>query len=106
MMMATMIRQPQQIRGKAARPTTLRWGGGLIPQKPDLAAMLDNTAAEIERDTEQIKQQIENPILPVADFKNADGTSNPELNSAFDKRFSSETQSAILNATRNVSERN
>jgi len=66
--------------------------------------MLDNTAAEIERDTEQIKQQIENPM--VADFKNTDSTSNPELNSAFDKRFSSETQSAILNATRSVSERN
>ena len=78
--------------------------GGLTPPKPDLAAMLDNTAAEIERDTEQIKQQIENPM--VADFKNTDGTSNPELNSAFDKRFSSETQSAILNATRSVSERN
>ena len=79
-------------------------GGGPTPPKPDLAAMLDNTAAEIERDTEQIKQQIENPM--VADFKNTDGTSNPELNSAFDKRFSSETQSAILNATRSVSERN
>lgn len=78
-------------------------GGGLTPPKPDLAAMLDNTATEIERDTEQIKQQIENPM--VADFKNTDGTSNIELNSAFDKRFSSETQSAILNATRSVSER-
>ena len=101
-----MIRKPQQIRGKATRlrATHPQMVGGLTPPKPDLAAMLDNTAAEIERDTEQIKQQIENPM--VADFKNTDGTSNPELNSAFDKRFSSETQSAILNATRSVSERN
>ena len=93
MMMATMIRKPQQIRGKAtrARATHPQMGGPTSP-KPDLSAMLDNTAAEIERD--------------VADFKNTDGTSNPELNSAFDKRFSSETQSAILNATRSVSERN
>ena len=92
-MMATMIRKPQQIRGKAtrARATHPQMGGPTSP-KPDLSAMLDNTAAEIERD--------------VADFKNTDGTSNPELNSAFDKRFSSETQSAILNATRSVSERN
>lgn len=91
--MATMIRKPQQIRGKAtrARATHPQMGGPTSP-KPDLSAMLDNTAAEIERD--------------VADFKNTDGTSNPELNSAFDKRFSSETQSAILNATRSVSERN
>ena len=88
-----MIRKPQQIRGKAtrARATHPQMGGPTSP-KPDLSAMLDNTAAEIERD--------------VADFKNTDGTSNPELNSAFDKRFSSETQSAILNATRSVSERN
>lgn len=93
MMMATMIRKPQQIRGKATRArATHPQMGGLTPPKPDLAAMLDNTAAEIERD--------------VADFKNADGTSNTELNSAFDERFSSETQSAILNATRSVSERN
>ena len=91
--MATMIRKPQQIRGKATRArATHPQMGGLTSPKPDLAAMLDNTAAEIERD--------------VADFKNTDGTSNPELNSAFDKRFSSETQSAILNATRSVSERN
>lgn len=101
-----MIRKPQQIRGKATRArATHPQMGGLTSPKPDLSAMLDNTAAEIERDTEQIKQQIENPILPAADFKNTDGTSNIELNSAFDKRFSSETQSAILNATRSVSER-